>query len=338
LTATQDSEIVLLLTVPFSSNLDGNLILRYYINNSLIDEQTVRKYFEKGDDVLSVCTFFPIKQEDAFTLKITLETEYFESSNRKNSARILAIENYINTGTYSVVNVDTTTAIATIKAGAVRSIVLGANLVIDERWDGTITVEEAFTNIELDNMPVVGFEDSVSISKLMPNRSEITESFGFIAPTVSIVGIRDNMIVNEVVDNYTFNTEKAGFYDYDSERVTAEGVFALNTAYSDAQIVTSNAISLEHSSILGIESAKAICTGILSMAISTDYKVTWKAHNGTEWLTLSDNYSGMSKEQLEAITVDQWNELMQGVDKIYIRIALTDVTQSVEEIVINFAN
>ena len=59
LTATQDSEMVLLLTIPFSSNLDGNLILRYYINNSLIDEQTVRKYFEKGDDVLSVCTFFP---------------------------------------------------------------------------------------------------------------------------------------------------------------------------------------------------------------------------------------------------------------------------------------
>ena len=110
------------------------------------------------------------------------------------------------------------------------------------------------------------------------------------------------------------------------------------TATPQNQIVTSNSISLVHESIKGIESSTATCTGTLSMAISTDEKATWKAHNGTEWLTLSDDYSGMSKEQLEAITVDQWNELIQGVDKIYIRIALTDTTQSVEEIVINFAN
>ena len=109
------------------------------------------------------------------------------------------------------------------------------------------------------------------------------------------------------------------------------------TATPQNQIVISNSVSLVHESIKGIENVTATCTGTLSMAISPD-KVTWKAHNGTEWLTLSDDYSGMSKEQLEAITVDQWNEIIQDVDAIYIRIALTDTTQSVEEIVINFAN
>lgn len=124
---------------------------------------------------------------------------------------------------------------------------------------------------------------------------------------------------------------------YDSEKNTPK-ISVQMTATPQNQIVTSNSINLMHESIKGIESATATCNGALSMAISTDDKVTWKAHNSTEWLTLSDDYSGMSKEQLEAITVDQWNELIQGVDKIYIRIALTDVTQSVEEIVINFAN
>lgn len=125
---------------------------------------------------------------------------------------------------------------------------------------------------------------------------------------------------------------------YDSEKNTPK-ISVQMTATPQNQIVISNSVNLVHESIKGIESATATCTGTLSMAISTDDKVTWKAHNGTEWLTLSDDYSGMSKEQLEAITVDQWNEIItEDVDTIYIRIALTDTTQSVEEIVINFAN
>lgn len=122
----------------------------------------------------------------------------------------------------------------------------------------------------------------------------------------------------------------------DNERLPS--IKATMTATPQNQIVISNSINLMHKSIKGIESATATSTGTLSMAISTDDKVTWKAHNGTEWLTLSDEYSGMSKEQLESVTVDQWNEIIQDVDAIYIRIALTDTTQSVEEIVINFAN
>jgi hypothetical protein len=124
---------------------------------------------------------------------------------------------------------------------------------------------------------------------------------------------------------------------YDSDENTPKMSVQM-TATPQNQIVISNSVNLVHESIKGIESATATCTGTLSIAISDDDKATWKAYNGTEWLTLSDDYSGMSKEQLEAITVDQWNEIIQDVDAIYIRIALTDTTQSVEEIVINFAN
>jgi hypothetical protein len=280
-----------------------------------------------------------MKQNDRINLSITLQVEYFESEERKNSKKIIAIEDYIkNGGSYDPESIDETVATINIQKEAIRSVLIGKGLIIATGWDGTINLSDSFGTIDLAGTPVVGFNDNVSIRKLAPNRSEISESFGFITSSMSIVGISDNMIVNEVVDNYTFITEKASFYDYDSERVTTDGVFALNTAYSDPQTVTSNAISLAHSSILGIENATATCNGTLSMAISTDDKATWKAHNGTEWLTLSDDYSGMSKEQLESITVDQWNEIIQDVDAIYIRIALTDTTQSVEEIIINFAN
>lgn len=336
---TMDTDIIVFATIPFYADMDGVVVLRYYRDAELMENQQVRMYFHKGYDVLSVCNYLSMKQNDRINLSITLQVEYFESEERKNSQKIIAIEDYIkNGGSYDPESIDETVATISIQKEAIRSVLIGKGLIIATGWDGTINLSDSFGIIDLDNIPVVGFEDSVSISKLTPRRSEISESFGFITSSMSIVGISDNMIVNEVVDNYTFSTEKASFYDYDSERVTTDGVFALNTTYSDPQTVVSNAISLTHSSILGIESSTATCTGTLSMAISTDDKVTWKAHNGTEWLTLSDEYSGMSKEQLEAITVDQWNELIQGVDKIYIRISLTDTTQSVEEIVINFAN
>lgn len=336
---TMDTDIIVFATIPFYADMDGVVVLRYYRDAELMENQQVRMYFHKGYDVLSVCNYLSMKQNDRINLSITLQVEYFESEERKNSQKIIAIEDYIkNGGSYDQESIDETVATISIQKEAIRSVLIGKGLIIATGWDGTINLSDSFSTFDLDNIPVVGFEDSVSISKLTPNRSEISESFGFITSSMSIVGISDNMIVNEVVDNYTFSTEKASFYDYDTDRVTIDGVFTLNTAYSDPQTVTSNAISIEHSSILGIESATATCTGTLSMAISTDDKVTWKAHNGTEWLTLSDDYSGMSKEQLEAITVDQWNEIIQDVDAIYIRIALTDTTQSVEEIIINFAN
>ena len=44
----------------------------------------------------------------------------------------------------------------------------------------------------------------------------------------------------------------------------------------------------------------------------------------------------MSKETVEAITYEQWNELYAGATDFYIRIALTDLNQSVKQITVNF--
>lgn len=340
LSVTADSEVIVVITIPFYANLDGVIQLNYYVDAELKEGQTIKKYFNRGNNVLSVCNYVTLKKNDRITLSIGLKSMYFESDKRISDAKIISLENYVNSGNYSLVDIDMTIPKITIEKEAIRSFVIGKGLVeAVAQWDGTINLVDKFGYIPLSNMPVNEFTDSVMIGKLNPTTvGSISEGFGFITSNISIVGINDSMIVNEVVDNYTFSTDKAEFYEYDTERVTTDGVFALNSNYSDAQIVISNAINLEHSSIYGIESATAVCTGTLAMAISTD-KATWKAHNGTQWVTLSDNYSGMSKEQLEAVTVDQWNEVITSdITQMYIRIALTDTTQTVEKIVIDFAN
>lgn len=110
------------------------------------------------------------------------------------------------------------------------------------------------------------------------------------------------------------------------------------TATPQSQNVISNAIDLTHKSITGIESATANCEGELIIAVSFDGKQTWKAWNGSEWSTLSEEFTGMNKETLEAITFEQWNLLFTGASSFYIRVSLIDTTQSVTEIYVDFAN
>ena len=110
------------------------------------------------------------------------------------------------------------------------------------------------------------------------------------------------------------------------------------TATPQPQIIISDKIQLIDKSITGIESALVTCEGDLIVAVSFDDKQTWKAWNGEQWATLSDDNTGMNKETLEAITFEQWNELYTGATGFYVRVSLLDATQSVEKIVFDFSN
>ena len=113
---------------------------------------------------------------------------------------------------------------------------------------------------------------------------------------------------------------------------------ALITATPFPQTIITDKIYLTDDSITGIESVLATCEGDLIVAVSFDDKQTWKAWNGEQWVTLSDDNAGMSKETLEAITFEQWNELYTGATGFYIRVSLLDTTQTVEKIVFDFSN
>lgn len=110
------------------------------------------------------------------------------------------------------------------------------------------------------------------------------------------------------------------------------------TATPYPQNVISKRIDLSHESITGIENMIAECEGELICAVSFDDKQTWKAWNGEVWATITEDFTGMSKETLEGITFEQWNELYSGADSMYIRISLVDTTQTVAEIVVDFSN
>ena len=97
------------------------------------------------------------------------------------------------------------------------------------------------------------------------------------------------------------------------------------------------AITVVHESITGIENATATVEGLPVFSCSFDGGTTYEAHNGTDWVTV-DSSGGMSKEQLEAISTDQWNAKISGLTDFIMRFVLQDAGDTVTEVRINFTN
>lgn len=113
---------------------------------------------------------------------------------------------------------------------------------------------------------------------------------------------------------------------------------AIVTATPPYQIIMSRAIDLMHSSIKGIDSITVDCKGDVLFAVSFDNKATWIKYNGTDWVNVADELTGMTKLEFEAITAEQWQSKYELSSDMYIRCTLTDATQSVTSVNISFIN
>ena len=109
-------------------------------------------------------------------------------------------------------------------------------------------------------------------------------------------------------------------------------------AVPKTQKLISNAIDLTHDSIKGIEKVTVTCENELIVAVSFDEKQTWKVFNNNQWVTVSNEYAGMSKDAIESITLDQWNELYLGATSFYIRVIFENTEQTLTSIHVDFVN
>ena len=110
------------------------------------------------------------------------------------------------------------------------------------------------------------------------------------------------------------------------------------TATPFEQSVVTDEIDLSNSTITGIERVTVECTGTPFFSLSFDSGTTWKMHDGTSWVILTSNGSGMQAETLEAITPEQWKEEIVGITSMLLRFVLAKVEDTVNSLVIDFTN
>ena len=103
------------------------------------------------------------------------------------------------------------------------------------------------------------------------------------------------------------------------------------------QVITSDPIDLTHESIAGIDHATVDASEDVRFAISFDGGVTWKAHDGSAWFDTSDTAPGMLPSTMNAITTEQWAEVVV-LESYMVRFWLPNVTAFVKSVVMHYIN
>lgn len=103
------------------------------------------------------------------------------------------------------------------------------------------------------------------------------------------------------------------------------------------QMFTSEPMDLTHESIAGIDHAVVDASADVRFAISFDGGTTWKAHDGSAWFDTSDTVPGMLPSTMNAITAEQWAEVVV-LDSYMLRFWLPNVTAYVASVVVHYIN
>ena len=103
------------------------------------------------------------------------------------------------------------------------------------------------------------------------------------------------------------------------------------------QAVVTDAQDMSDSTILGIESVTVTASEDVLWAISFDDGVTWKAHNGSQWVVLEQENSGMTAETFQNLSLEAWAEVVTST-AYRLRFVLTSPDSYVSEVVINYLN
>ena len=129
--------------------------------------------------------------------------------------------------------VDTTEPTVTITASAIKAIAYtqGINGGKGE-WDGTLEFAENIAPITISPTTMQLFNVELTALTQEPTKSDLVEVLSSIkTPTVKFVGFSEGITTNEIITDYTFNTEKSSLYEYNKNYVTADGTYKLKTEY-----------------------------------------------------------------------------------------------------------
>ena len=132
-------------------------------------------------------------------------------------------------------------------------------------------------------------------------------------------------------------TDPEVLYWHDSEDALPTLSLTVRGTPPMPQMFTSEPMDLTHESIAGIDHAAVDASADVRCAISFDDGATWIAHDGAAWFTVSDTVPGMLASTMNAITAEQWAEVVQ-LTAYRVRFWLPNVTAFVKSVVIHYIN
>lgn len=173
---TANAHPVFIATVPFTTDRDGYVTFKYYLDEVLMPDDTLRQYVFRGDHFVTLSNNMTAEKDTRHTLTVKACTEYVESDARQQAAKITSFERYITTGKYTAQAIDTTIPKVTIAKNTIRAVLYAQGMAGTDEWDGTINISEYVTPMDLPRMQLSGFTASAALAEVPRTDKAIPES------------------------------------------------------------------------------------------------------------------------------------------------------------------
>lgn len=290
----------------------AKLEVYYYLNNNLIDYRPAEEMLS-GQHILNLYySFNKIKKDTVNTFEIKMKS---------------------------------TSGKITIPSKMFRASIAGQGLVATIAWDGQILVTDYVGYFDLihDTYQLFPLQEKVTAHTQVPVPTMINEKVRMfdlgLALSFDISKIKETITAGTVVTKQTIVPEMLTGWTYTEGAVIISGnrIVVAGNAIPVPQTVTTIDYFMTHSSILGIETVIADISDDLLIGISFDGGATYKAYNGVAWNTLTEPNTGMTKEQITAISVNKWSEVATA-GKYRFRFVFQSANSYFEKLVVDYAN
>lgn len=279
-----DTTAIFIATINFMLDVDGLVEFKMFIDSVPQDTSVWSQYCHKGANTISLMDCITCSSEAAsYKVSIFCKTEAVISDIRQVQADVLTSKNANNSIisalsqssslplsiSYDTVEPITTVPTATIKKGFAKAAVFGQGLSAKAPWDGTITVfDEIFKAAIESNLSVTSVQGVVNgVSTQVPIATAIMSNISnvSIANVLSVAGLNDTLIMNEVITNYTLDTSKSDVYEYDNSLIQInDNKFKIRTNYS----YSSNSEQIDSGSLCSIKIKTSDKSSVESVVIS----------------------------------------------------------------------
>lgn len=238
--ATAKTDVIFIATIPLIMSLDGRITIDYYIDAVKRDEDQVIVDLPSGNQAITLTNYLPMSEDGRLTLTLSIKVNYVETENREQNAKIISLENYVKTGTYSDPVIDTTVSKVTIPLHAIKATLFAKGLAGEIPWDGTINMDDVVPRFKITNrtLSVSEFTDSPVISLKNNKNVGLSEDHTIMRitnRTLSVFSFTDNLIYNKKTLFFLFNTDTKDNCIYNDYFVSvSDNKFALKTNYEIA--------------------------------------------------------------------------------------------------------
>lgn len=202
-----DSHVMINLMLPIESTLDGDVSIKFNINGE--DGDIFTDQIDRGHNLVTVDQNYFFSKNDVVLLRVYAKAQYFETDDRRQTARIIAIEDYINNGgELPEPVIDTTPPSFNIAEYKIRSYLWGRGITDMINFAGILFASDEMNVVFLGGLAVAQFDseefdvDLVQVAEI--EESETMNEVGIDGLLVPLMGNETINIILEHIDAVTY--------------------------------------------------------------------------------------------------------------------------------------